>query len=237
MPYSSLSQRDTTGVHGKIRNRLRFVSGVNIYLHDRSSCQQLSVDGYIHRKLNKRVSANAQIIFPYILSLNCNDRVFAAAGIRLAESGPIHLEKRLRLPIEQEIGMHFKTAIPRESIVEIGNIVSTWRGGGRLLFILLFDFLSRIDRKWAISVTNPEVEYLLKKINYTLLHSGDVAVDMTGKDKDQPGNHFDDKPETLFCYIPAALSVLRKNVLMNSSLSLFKEKSQGLADQWRIRGG
>ncbi len=236
MPYSSLSPRDTTGITGKILTRLPFVSGVNISLHDRSGCQQLPIDSYIHSKLNKRASGNVQHIFPHILSLHCNDRVFAAAGIRLAESGPLHLEKRLRLPVEQEIGMHFKTAIPRGSIVEIGNVVSTWTGSDRLLFILLFDFLSRIDRKWAILDANPEVGYLLKKMDYTLLHSGNAAVDMTGKDKDQWKKYIDDKPETLFCYIPAALSVLRKNVLMDSSLSLFSEKLQKLAEQWRIRG-
>jgi len=148
MSAISLTQQDSAFVSGRILAHLPVISGVEINLDNRFSQQRSLVESYIHEKFHKRYAADVQHFLPNLLNLSCNNKLCATVGIRAAETEPLFLEKYLRYPVEQEIGMRFKTAINRDSIIEIGNLVSTWRGSSQLLFIILTDLLTRIDRDW-----------------------------------------------------------------------------------------
>ncbi len=235
MSANSFFQQNAAFVSNKILARLPFISRIKIDLDGNDSEQRALVEAYIYKKFSERYGANVQHFLPYLLVLRCNDNICAAVGIRAAESGPLYIEKYLRYPIEQEIGVHFKTAIQRNNIVEIGNLVMTWRGSSQLLFLLLTDLLSRINREWVVFTATKEVEHLLNKMNFTLIHIADAPGEKLGVETNQWGSYCQDKPRVMFCYIPSAMSILKQNTLMNSSLSLFSNRLAELADQWKAR--
>ena len=232
MSAISLANQDAGFISSRILAHLPFISGVNVDLIGKNNQARSSVESYIHSKFNERYAANVQTFLPHILTLSCNDRFCAAVGVRAAESEPLYLEKYLRYPIEQEIGMRFKTEIKRENIIEIGNLVSTWRGSSQLLFVFLTDLLARVDREWVVFTATREVEHLLSRMNFTLIHLVDASKSMLGDEKEQWGSYYEENPKVMFGHVPSAMSILKQHTLMSSSLSLFSEQLEELAVQW-----
>lgn len=228
----SLARQDATFVSSRILAHLPFISGVNINLIDKNNQTWPSVESFMRCKFNEHYAANVLTYFPHILTLSCNNSFCSAVGIRAAESEPLYLEKYLHYPIEQEIGMRFKTAIERENIIEIGDFVLTGRARSQLLFVSLTDFLFRVDREWVVFTATREVESLLTKMNFMLVHLVDVSEKISDNKNDQWGSYYDEKPRVVFCHIPSAISVLKQNTLMNSFLSLFSNQLAELIDQW-----
>ena len=237
MSVISYANHNTGFVSGRILAHLPFISGVNIDLINKKSQARPLVESYIHDKFYERYTANGQSYLPDILTLSCNDHLCAAVGIRVAESEPLYLEQYLRDPIEQEIGMRFKTEINRENIIEIGNLVSTWRGSSQLLFMLLTDLLARVNREWVVFTATREVEHLLGKMNFILIHLADASGDLLGKEKDQWGSYYEESPKVMFGHVPSAISILKQNTLMNSSLSLFSDQLEELTLRWNFISG
>lgn len=235
MSSAALARQESTFVSNRILAHLPAISGVNINLDDRASKQRSLVESYIHDKFHERYAADVQYFLPYLLNLTCNDNLCATVGIRTAESESLYLEKYLRHPVEQEIGMRFKTAIKRESIVEIGNLVSTWRGSSQLLFIFLTDLLFRLDREWVVFTATREVEYLLKKMNFSPIHLADASKKMLDDDKEKWGRYYDDNPKVMFGHTPSAMSVLKQSTILSSPLSLFSNRLSELTAQWNER--
>ncbi len=231
MSATALLQSETEFIPNRILRRLPSIAGINVDLDSIDSEQRLLVETYIHEKFNARYAANVQHFLPYILTLKCNDNICSTVGIRLAESGPLYLEKYLQNPIEQEIGMHFKTAIQRKSIVEIGNLVSTWRGSSQLLFVFLTDLLFRIEREWVVFTATKDVEHLLQKMHFDLIPLGIASENMLGDDKDQWGSYYQDNPRLILGHIPDAMSRLKQSALMSYPLSLFSNKIEKLAER------
>jgi len=234
MSEITLFQKDSAFVPSRILARLPFISGVKIDLDARQSEHRKIVESYIHDKFSKRYAANINNFLPHLLSIRCNDNICAALGIRTAESEPLYLEKFIRNPIEQEIGIRFRMAIARENIIEISNFVSSWRSGGQLLFILLTDFLSRHQREWFVFIATREVEHLLNKMKFTLIHMADIPEKLLDDEKDHWGSYFNDKPKIIFGHIPGAMSVLKQNTLTKFSLSILSDQLTTLADQWDL---
>lgn len=235
MSAVTLTKQDGAFVSSRILAHLPALSGVNIILDERFSKQRLSVESYIHDKFEEQFGADIQHFLPYLLSLKCNDNFCATVGIRTAESEPLFLENYLRYPIEQEIGNYFKTAIDRESIVEIGNLVSTWRGSSQLLFIILTDLLLRLDREWVVFTATKEVEFLLKKMNFNPVHLADASLKMLSDDKERWGSYYDGNPKVMFGHAPSAMSILKQSTILSSPLSLFSNSLSEIVDNWNVR--
>ena len=235
MSSAAHAKHEETFISSRILVHLPAILGVNVNLDDRVSKQRASVESYIHDKYQERYTADVQHFLPYLLNLTCNDNLCATVGIRAAESEPLYLEKYLHNSVEQEIGMRFKTAIERESIIEIGDLVLTSRARSQLLFVFLTNFLYRIDREWIVFIATREVENLLVKMNFTLVNLVDVSEKMLVDENDQWGSYYNELPRVVFCHIPSTISILKQNTLINSSLSLFSNQLYELADQWNAR--
>lgn len=209
--------------------------GINIDLFSKDSPEYSVIEDHIYAKLKKKYSFDTPYSFPYLLSLTCNNHICATIGICAAESGPLFLEKYLKYPVEQEIGMCFKTAIRRESIVEAGNVISSWRGNNQLLFILLLDLLLRSDREWLTLFSNKEIDPVLKKINFTTIPLSQATVKMFADGKEQWGSYFHVAPRIVVLHIPSAMALLKQTMFMSFTLSLFSKRLSGLACQWKHR--
>ena len=235
MSASLVSEPKNAFVSNRILARLPFVSGINIELDGRNSVHRKLVETYIYDKFSESYGADVQHFLPYVFTLNCNENICATVGIRTAESEPLYLEKYLRYSIEQEIGIQFKTAIKRSSIVEIGNLVSTWRGSSQLLFIFLTDLLIRMNREWVVFTATKEVETLLNKMNFTLIHLADASAEMLSDEKDKWGSYYQENPKVMFGHIPTAMSILKQNTLMSSVLAMFSDRMEEIEQQWKIK--
>ncbi len=235
MSVAALASHDGAFVSRRVLAHLPAISGVSINIDNRFSKQRKLVESYIHDKFHKQYDADIKQFLPHILSMKCNENLCATVGIRTAETEPLFLENYLRFPIEQEIGKYFKTAIKRENIVEIGNLVSTWRGSSQLLFIFLTDLLCRLDREWVVFTATKEVELLLKKMHFSPVHLADASLSMLDDDKETWGSYYDNNPKVMFGHAPSAMSILKQSSILSTPLSLFSDSLSDLANQWNER--
>lgn len=211
-----------------IRN-LPFVSAVNVDLFARGCPEYNKVEAFINKSFKKKYSTEAKFVPSILISLNYNKRIFEVLGMGLAESGPLFLEQYLQYPIEQEIGFFYKTAIKRESIAEMGTVISFCRSTKQLLLILLINYLYKTNREWLVLLSNSEIENTLKRMHFTTVPFSDESI----KKKEQWAGYLNDESRIMYGHIPSAMSILMQKPLTRFSLSLFSKQLNELAEQWK----
>lgn len=93
---------------------------------------------------------------PWLAGLR-NDEgcLLGVLGMRPAESGPLFLEQYLPLPVEELVSQAAGYAVPRNGIVEVGNLATTAPGGARWLITALTAYLFAAGRDWVVFTSGP----------------------------------------------------------------------------------
>jgi len=124
--------------------------------HSSVSAERTEVEDYIASKFRQEYAAELSSFAPLLLSMHCKNELSAAVGIRPASSGPLFVEQYLDKPIEHCIKATDSSAIQRDEIVEIGNLVTTRRGASQLLFIVLGSLMYEAGYRWLVfSASDP----------------------------------------------------------------------------------
>jgi len=84
----------------------------------------------------------------------------AAAGYTPAASGALYLEHYLDRPVDIEL------AVPRERIVEVGNLASAARGFGKRFLPALRRYLLDLDYRWVVFTATREVRGILQHLAF-----------------------------------------------------------------------
>jgi hypothetical protein len=84
----------------------------------------------------------------------------AAAGYTPAASSALYLEHYLDRPVEIEL------AVPRERIVEVGNLASAARGFGGRFLPALRRYLLDLDYRWVVFTATREVRGILQHLAF-----------------------------------------------------------------------
>jgi hypothetical protein len=90
----------------------------------------------------------------------------AAAGYSAAAEGGLYLEHYLDRPVEAVLAEALGVPVPRERIVEVGNLASAARGfGGHFLPALRRHLLDR-GYRWAVFTATREVRGILRHLAF-----------------------------------------------------------------------
>jgi Thermostable hemolysin len=84
----------------------------------------------------------------------------AAAGYTPAAQGVLYLEHYLDRPVEIEL------AVPRERIVEVGNLASAARGFGGRFLPALRRYLLDLNYRWVVFTATREVRGILQHLAF-----------------------------------------------------------------------
>lgn len=189
--------------------RMRQVSELS--LHHESDYNRQSVEGYIHKKFKETYHANVDHFLPGILSLSGNEGFRAAVGLRKAESEPLFLEQYLDKTIENEVSAQFGACVRRDQVIEIGNLVSTYRGSSQLLFLFLTEFLDRVHRRFVVFTATKEVLKTLHKLNLVFLTLCEARPEKLQGCSEQWGKYYSARPQVMAGDVSACAAVIRKN--------------------------
>jgi hypothetical protein len=88
----------------------------------------------------------------------------AAAGYTPAAAGALFLEQYLDRPVEAVLSSALAEAVPRERIVEVGNLASA--GGGRCFLPALGRHLASRGYRWAVFTATREVREMLLRLSW-----------------------------------------------------------------------
>jgi hypothetical protein len=90
----------------------------------------------------------------------------AAAGYTPAASGALYLEHYLDRPVEIVLSGALERKVPRERIVEVGNLASAARGFGGRFLPALRRYLLDLDYRWVVFTATREVRGILQHLAF-----------------------------------------------------------------------
>jgi hypothetical protein len=199
------------------------------------SPQRPALETYIAGQFERVYGARINEFMPLLVSMQCQGRFRAAAGIRDARDADLFVEQYLSEPVEKLLGALSTTAVLRSDIVEVGNLVSTHRGVSQLFFAVQAKVLQEAGFNWAVFAATRQVEKIINKLQFVTFRLGTADPACLGADAARWGSYYDTCPTVLAADISATVDTLRQSPLSAAVLALFAETITGLARSIRTR--
>lgn len=178
-------------------------------VHQPDSAGREQIEQFIHRVYKKSYGASVQSYAPVLLSLaDESGRITAAAGYRIASTGPLFLENYLSQPIESLIRTH--ASVPRGRIVEVGHLSSEQSGAGRRLIKLIGWHLADLGLQWVSSTLTQELQHFFVRLGIAPVALGAADPARLGPDAQLWGSYYDHHPVVVAGRIDLALNRLAR---------------------------
>lgn len=171
-------------------------AGVTGVLADRSHPQRQELESFVERRFAEAYGASVVADYPLIAGLVTADgEVLAAVGVRLAEDGPLFLERYLDVPVEDEVGRVLSVTARRDEIVEIGAFASNHPAWSMQLFDTLPPWLvAVVGRRYAVATLRPELSRLLGRSGFDFRPVAGADPGLLGDAAAAWGSYYDGSP-------------------------------------------
>ncbi|RYY75474.1 MAG: hypothetical protein EOO52_08740 [Gammaproteobacteria bacterium] len=178
-----------------------------------------AIELYISERFAEVHKAQVSHFLPNIISLRCGGEYSAAVGLSPATEGKLFLEQYLPNPVEQVISEKLGFDVPRSQILEIGNLVSTWKGSSLLLFIVIGEVMERLGFRYVVFTGTREVKALLKRVRYSpvVLANADPSVLSDGGLS--WGTYYSNQPQVMFGDNLPPMEAARKNPMYRATVA------------------
>ncbi|APV42953.1 Thermostable hemolysin [Pseudomonas frederiksbergensis] len=177
-------------------------------------------EAFIQQRFRKAHGADIRHFMPELFGMNnASGELCAVAGVRLANSEPLFLERYLDEPIDPLISAAADCAVDRTGIVEVGNLAANDTGSARMSIIAITYLLAMGGLEWVaftgnIGLVNSFHRLGLKPVT---LCAADPA--RLGDDRHSWGSYYESKPWVHVGNIRAGFIHLR-NIGMFNRLGL-----------------
>jgi hypothetical protein len=213
----------------------RELMSLRFSLQIRGSAERESVESYIRARFAARHSARIVHFLPNLIALGNGERYCGAVGLAAASSGPLFAETYLDAPVEQVIAQATGEAVSRADILEIGNLVSTWKGSSLLLFVFLTEVIGRLGHRWVLFTATREVESLLARLKYCPVAIADANPARLPDGGASWGRYYRQMPRVMFGDVPPALAAARKGVLYRAAARAISGQVDRVCAEFRLR--
>lgn len=199
------------------------------------------LEQYIAEHYAKVYGAKLHSFLPLILAMSDKDTFHGAVGLRPGSCGPLFLETYLDQPVEQTVTGSIKRPIDRNSLVEIGNLVTTQKGSSLFLFIFMTHVLSLSGYQWMVFTATPQVHKLIRRLDYEPLILGEASPNRLGYQANLWGTYYASHPKIMLVNIRDADQVLAAHPLASELIKAFDGVAQqalahNLRDHRRLCG-
>jgi len=182
-------------------------------LHLPGDDSRAEVESYIRKRFSEIHQANVTHFLPKLISVGMGRTHCAAVGLALASRGRLFAETYLDAPIEQVIGGHVGTPVARGDILEIGNLVSTFKGSSLLLFVFLSELVAHLGHRYVLFTATPEVERLLARLGYSPVVLTEADPTHLPDQGAAWGHYYERHPRVMFGDAQPAIAAARRDVL------------------------
>lgn len=170
------------------------------------------VEAFIHDTFARAYDADIRVDYPVLLAVRAGDgRILAAAGYRLAATGPLFLEQYTGESIERVLARHHTHTPARERIAEVGSLASA--GGGATL--TLFAFLTAcLTAQGVTDLTVTVTSDLQRRFERAGLRSSWLCAatpDRLTAGRDRWGSYYDTDPRVLALSLQDIVAALEQS--------------------------
>ncbi len=229
-PETSASPESTSPWH---MPRLPQIRIPRFGLHTPGSPERSAVETYIHDRFANVHHAEVQHFLPNIISLRCGGDYTAAVGLAPASTGKVFAEQYLDAPVEKVISEKLGMNIARDQIVEIGNLVSTWKGSSLLLFIVIGEVMERLGYHYVMFTGTREVKALLSRLRYSPIVLADANPAVLPDGGASWGSYYTNQPQVMFGDNRPAMAAARKNPMYRATVAAIGRAIEKICDEFR----
>lgn len=197
------------------------------------SPERAEVEAYIHNRFAGVHCAEVTHFLPNIISLRCGGEYSAAVGLAPAGNGKVFAEQYLDAPVEQVIGEKRGLQVARNQIVEIGNLVSTWKGSSLLLFIVIGEVMERLGYHYVMFTGTREVKALLARLRYSPIVLADADPGRLPDGGASWGSYYTNHPQVMFGDNRPAMTAARKNPMYRATVAAISRPIEKICAQLR----
>lgn len=131
----------------------------------------------------------------------------AVAGYRPADSGPLFLEQYLAGPVEQDLARQLGVHVPRDGIVEVGNLAGGTCRAARHLVSLLPRFLLDRGYTWVVFTATSVVRDILTSVGADLVELAPASASRLAGGADAWGRYYQHDPRVMAGYLPSGVGL------------------------------
>lgn len=202
-------------------------------LHAPQDEERAVLEAYIHARFSSVHGAQVTHFLPNIISLSCNNSYSAAVGLAPAKHSQLFAECYLSEPAHQAIARQLGQEVERSRILEIGNLVSSWKGSSLLLFIFLSELIERLDYHWALFTATREVESLLARMHYKPIVLADALPTCLPDGGASWGSYYNHQPRVMFGDVRNAVNIARKSAMYRATVMLIGPQVDAVCARYR----
>ncbi|MBM3362726.1 MAG: hypothetical protein FJY42_08695 [Betaproteobacteria bacterium] len=167
------------------------------------------VEAFIGQVYRDRYGACVSSFAPVLLGLRDHTgRLIAAAGYRIADTGPLFLERYLEQPIEALI--HSQGAVSRSRIVEVGHLASQRPGAGARLARLTACHLLDLGLQWVSSTLTEELQRFFTRRGIRAMALGAADPERLGPQAGLWGRYYEHRPVVVVGRLDVAVRQLSR---------------------------
>ncbi|MBQ0796443.1 thermostable hemolysin [Zhongshania sp.] len=192
-----------------------------LFLLGRKAPERAQIEAYIANKFSSTYGATLREFLPFFLIMRARREISGVLGMRRGSHGhALFVEQYMDKPAERLLGEILGRPVERSSLVEIGNLVSTWRGSSQMLFIALASLICRAGAEWAVFTATPEVQKLLRRLRVEQHALCEADGRRLGVQLADWGTYYDTKPTVIAVNARSAIDSFAKQpmtaMLLNS---------------------
>lgn len=151
-------------------------------------------EAFVHDVFAARYRADVQSFYPDLLEYRDGQRQRAVVGMRQASAGPLFAERYLGIPAEEAIGERFGTAIPRDELVEVGNLALENPGDARWAIAATIQFLHELGYRWVLFTATRVLVNTFQRLGMRPMPLAAALPDSLGPQAQQWGDYYRTAP-------------------------------------------
>lgn len=191
----------------------------------RRGAERAEIETYIANKFYTNYGAKLQEFLPFLLVMRAGDDLAGVLGMRRADHGrALFLEQYMDRPAQLILGDLLASSVERDSLVEVGNLVSTWRGSSQMLFIALAALIVEVGAEWAVFTATPEVQKLLARLGVKQYVLGRADGGRLGEQLANWGSYYNSSPSLVAVNAAHALNIFARQPMSSMLLASCKHQ-------------
>lgn len=188
-------------------------------------------ESYIGARFFSAYAAELADFLPLLLTMECNDSLSAVAGITPGSAPRFFLEQYLPSPVEKILAEQTGTAVDRERIAEIGNLVATNNGASLAIFIVLACALAEAGFETLMFTATDRLRQKFQRLGFKaefIAHANESALRESAASS--WGSYYAQDPQVMTGSVQQALQLIESSKLYGLIRLAFKSRITDMAE-------
>jgi hypothetical protein len=186
------------------------------------------LEGFVRRRYAAAYGARVESFLPSLMGLEDGlGELTGVIGHREGSSGAFFLEQYLDAPVETMLRRVFGRTVDRASVIEVGNLATAIRGGGRSLVSTLGVYLHERGAEWTVCTATRALRNAFAKLGIAMQPLARAEPSRLDGDASEWGRYYDTAPLVIAVHLPQLVAVCSEDEdLARSCSELWSEASR-----------